>query len=82
MLATAIFSDLAFPAVNGKLRLFSEGFTFRAAGCVPAVVSMRPSSAGPPPVVSVGLIEIDGDDRGLFLLLVKVWATISIVLRG
>ena len=73
MLATAVFSDPALPAVDGKLRLFSEGFILRAPGCAPAVVSVRPAATtGSSPVVSAGLVEVD-EDHGLFLLLVKVW---------
>lgn len=33
---------------------------------------MTPATAGSLPVVSAGLVEVDGDDGGLFLLLVKV----------
>ena len=69
--ALAIFPDLAFSAVEGKLRLFSEGFSFHAAGCLPAVVSMRSAINGLSPAVSAGMVEIAEED-GLFLLLVKV----------
>lgn len=69
--ATVLFADRAFSSVNGRLRLFSEGFSFWAPGCVPVVVSMAPATTGSLPVASAGIVDVP-EIPGLLLLLVKV----------
>lgn len=67
--ATALFVDHVFSVVEGRLRLFSEGLSFRAPGCVPVVVSLRRATRNT--VASVGIVDTP-EARGFLLLVVKV----------
>lgn len=61
--------DRVFSAVDGRLRIFSEGLSFRAPGCVPVVVSVRRATRYT--VASVGIVDAPGTP-GFLLLVVKV----------
>lgn len=82
--ATMLFSDVHFPWVDGKLRLFSAGLSFVASGCTPIVLSMRSAdamvdsaAAGAAAVATMasdaGIVEVpSAKDEGVVVLLVKV----------